>query len=436
MNQPRPLLVTAADFACAAAKGKHKTGPGLSLPGALFLGLVVLSLARCGALTIAEDEVQASPAALRASGAGGALGPVTDSPSYRPPLPVLAPTQILTESSTIAPGRCANLVMDGDTLVLSSHGTAALDVVTKVSGRWQLQARLSPTLPLDYYLGYPSCLSVALQGDTLVVGAHDLYNYRSGSAWMPQGALFVFERSGTTWVQRQTVLGFAAGLHLGLQVALAGDLVVAAGMPDHRLVTYRRTGSAGSLSLVYAHGMALRSEPRQLSLQGSRLAIADGNPSVQIFDWDGVRFNRSAELNGPVGMSSPSAQLYGNRLAALWAGTASKDAPPASLVTLYEDGPGGWRELQVLRHPRYPSQNHVGLALAFAGAALVTHEISGDLPLLYREIGGVFYPRSCVDSGGNNATALVGDQLVVGVRRVSSSSSTWPAPRTFTLPAL
>lgn len=436
MNRREASLSTSVDFAYVACGGKQK--PRIRRPQRLGIGvaLVAASLAGCGQLAAEEAETQALQAALGSTEAEAVAGSAADSPSYRPPLPVLSPSQILTESSSIAPGPCANLALDSDTLVFSTSGAPMLDVWTRVSGRWQLQAHLSLTPPTDYSLGSPSCHSVALQGDRLVVGVHGFFNYRAGSAWLPPGAVFVFERSGTTWMQRQIVIGALAGLQLGVRVALAGDLLLAAGVRDSFLSTYRRVASGASTSFTYTSGMTLRSAPSQLSLQGGRLAIADGNPSVQIFDWDGARFSPSAELRGPAGMSSPSAQLHGSRLAVLWAGTASKAAPAPSQVTLYEDGLGGWRELQVLRHPRYPSQNHVGRSLAFAGAALVTHEISGDLPLLYRELGGVFQPRSCVDSGSNSATALFGDQLVVGVSRVSASTSTWPVPRTFTLPAL
>ena len=64
--------------------------------------------------------------------------------------------------------------------------------------------------------------SVAISGDTIVVGAH--LNDDAGS---DSGSAYVFTRSGTIWTEQAklTASDAAAGDFFGLQVAVSGDTV-------------------------------------------------------------------------------------------------------------------------------------------------------------------------------------------------------------------
>src|SRR5262249_44739204 len=82
-------------------------------------------------------------------------------------------------------------------------------------GTWMRQAKL---LASDGTAGDLFGSSVAVSGDTAVVGADQKLNYTGGA--------YVFVRSGTTWTEQQKWVGTAPGDQLGIAVALGGDTAV------------------------------------------------------------------------------------------------------------------------------------------------------------------------------------------------------------------
>ncbi|MFH1811008.1 MAG: hypothetical protein ABIJ09_19865 [Pseudomonadota bacterium] len=125
-----------------------------------------------------------------------------------------------------------SVALDGDTALIGAqnvdNGTtinvgAAYVYVRTVSG-WAEQAKLSvgsPDQQAEERFGY----SVALQGDRAVVGA-----YRADATGMQQGpgAVYVFTRNGSSWTQsaKLVALDRANIDQFGVAVALDGDTIV------------------------------------------------------------------------------------------------------------------------------------------------------------------------------------------------------------------
>jgi len=116
----------------------------------------------------------------------------------------------------------------GDTVVVGApfdNTTLGADagsayVFVRSGGIWTLQQKLAPPAGAgDDSFG----LAVSVSGDTVAVGApnHD-------SPVVNGGAVFVFVRSGTAWAPQQTLVAAAGGLAeaFGLSVAVSGDTVV------------------------------------------------------------------------------------------------------------------------------------------------------------------------------------------------------------------
>jgi hypothetical protein len=111
------------------------------------------------------------------------------------------------------------------------QGQAALDFLAHTGILSQIEANtppqgrpfLEPTPynALDYAAGNSLGISVAVSGDTLIVGA-DLANV-GGNPW--QGAAYIFTRSGANWSQQQKLVAAdgAADDWFGRSVALDGD---------------------------------------------------------------------------------------------------------------------------------------------------------------------------------------------------------------------
>ncbi len=92
-------------------------------------------------------------------------------------------------------------------------------VFTRSGTSWSQQAKLTAA---DGAAGDWFGYSVALSGDTALIGAHFNDNDVNG---VDSGSAYVFTRSGTTWSQRAklTAADGAAGDQFGGKVAISGD---------------------------------------------------------------------------------------------------------------------------------------------------------------------------------------------------------------------
>lgn len=127
------------------------------------------------------------------------------------------------------------IAISGNTMVVGAHNTApnqeGAAFVYELNGTtWTQKAKLvagviagiSPAAT-DHF-GY----SVAISGDTIVVGAPSTF----GSLTNP-GSVYVFVRNGMTWVEQKKLTGGMAGDEFGQSVAIQGEtLVVGAHLVD------------------------------------------------------------------------------------------------------------------------------------------------------------------------------------------------------------
>jgi hypothetical protein len=107
--------------------------------------------------------------------------------------------------------------IDGNQADNSAPGSGAVYVFTRTGTTWSQQAYIKASNAEAYdYFGY----SVALSGDTLAVGA---YAEAGGS-----GAAYVFTRTGATWSQQAYIKASNTGAidFFGTSVALSGDTLV------------------------------------------------------------------------------------------------------------------------------------------------------------------------------------------------------------------
>jgi len=121
-----------------------------------------------------------------------------------------------------------SVAISGDTAVVGAQGDDVAEtdqgsayVFTRSGTVWTQQAKLTASdgAAFDYF-GF----SVALSGDTVVVGSHN----DDVGANTDQGSAYVFTRSGTVWTQQAKLtarFGAASDL-LGYSVGLSGDTAV------------------------------------------------------------------------------------------------------------------------------------------------------------------------------------------------------------------
>ncbi|HZL95706.1 MAG TPA: FG-GAP repeat protein, partial [Vicinamibacterales bacterium] len=132
----------------------------------------------------------------------------------------------------------ASVAVSGDTLVVgalfddiggnSNQGSAY--VFTRTDGVWSFQAKLVAS---DGAAEDEFGLSVAVSGDTVIVGAH----FDDVGIYGNQGSAYVFTRSGALWTQQaklsENPRGLA-GIEFGFSVAISGDTAIV-GAPRNTL---------------------------------------------------------------------------------------------------------------------------------------------------------------------------------------------------------
>ena len=171
-----------------------------------------------------------------------------------------------------------SVAISGDTAVVGAHGdddngsdSGSAYVFVRSGTSWAQEAKLSP---VDGAAGDRFGRSVALSGDTAVVGA-----FRDGDNGNSSGSAYVFVRSGTSWAQEAKLLpdDGAAGDRFGISVALSGDTAVVGAPEDDD-----NGSNSGSAYVFVRSGTSWAQEAKLLPVDGAA----------------GDRFGRSVALSG------------------------------------------------------------------------------------------------------------------------------------------
>lgn len=116
-----------------------------------------------------------------------------------------------------------SVALSGDTAVVGAYGddnrTGAAYVFVRSGTTWSQQQKLTAT---DGAMADWFGRSVAISGDTIVVGAP----YDDNPTGYDGGAVYVFERNDTTWSEQQKLTGGIATQGFGSSVAIDGDTIV------------------------------------------------------------------------------------------------------------------------------------------------------------------------------------------------------------------
>ncbi|MFN0242688.1 MAG: hypothetical protein ACKVWV_07325 [Planctomycetota bacterium] len=184
------------------------------------------------------------------------------------------------------------LTMDHDTLVVGAPedtavfqpGSGVVYVFVRNGSTWTQQARLfANDLSVDDYFGH----SVSLDGDRLAIGAIR-QGMLSGDSW---GAVYIFERTGSTWTQTAKLRGSGTEVpfgvsHFGSGVGLVGDTLIV-GAEQHE---YNSMQGSGAL-YIFEHQGGVWTE-RTTFVASDTSAISHLGRSIA---FDGSTFVASAD---------------------------------------------------------------------------------------------------------------------------------------------
>ena len=203
-----------------------------------------------------------------------------------------------------------SVAVSGDTALVGAPNVDSAYVFTRSGTKWTQQAKLKV---IGGYFGW----SVALAGDTALVGA-----YQHPDPWsIPEGAAYVFGRSGTTWTGQAT-LSFTSmqDQYLGTSAALSADGCTALlGAPRTTVGTQVLAGAAYVFTRPDA-GSASWSEQAELTdadatggpefggsvaLDGDTALVGDATgANASVFTGSGSSWTQQAELTNGGGTST------------------------------------------------------------------------------------------------------------------------------------
>lgn len=215
----------------------------------------------------------------------------------------------------IAQGKFGQAVaVSGDTLVVgapfdddagSASGSAY--VYTLVDGAWMLQTKL---VAADASAGARAGWSVAIDGDVAAVGS-----ILANVGGVPSGAVYVFERAGGAWSQTAKLAPDipAASQSYGVSVALDGDTLVVGSNGDHSygiskgsVYVYARSDGGWSQQAKLGPDLVSASDHFGLSvdIDGATLAVgsayddtlAQNSGAVYVFSRDAEAWTQDAKL--------------------------------------------------------------------------------------------------------------------------------------------
>jgi uncharacterized repeat protein (TIGR01451 family) len=287
-----------------------------------------------------------------------------------------------------------SLAIDGDSLAVGAptadgpggEDAGAVYVFRKREATWVQEAKLTAG---DGAPGAQLGFSVALRGDTLAVGAA-----KDGARGSLSGAVYVFERAGTTWTQRAKLTGARTRAFdvLGAAVALDGGVLVAGAPFEDRgpggnqggvHLFEQRGGTWTETATLTPSGAAAGDELGfAVSIQGDTLAAGARRADVggrvdagwvTVFKRDGGVWRESARLTA--GASAQAGELFGGAVslsgARLLVGASQADGSHGATYLFEETAPGAWTLLERMKPPDDQGPGRFGFAVALSGATVV-----------------------------------------------------------------
>ena len=323
--------------------------------------------------------------------------------------------------------RAVALSSDGSIAAIAASGQIVgnVDLAGEVyvfrrgsNGSWSLTGTLrAPEPRFADFFGFS--IDMSLDGSTIKVSA-----LHQGSEVNLEGRTHIFDRSGSTWVHKATLVPFYAGDSCST-VRMSGDgrtLVAHCSSPSgFRAVTFKRHGD----SWLHAADLALPPsfhQPLALNFDATAMALTEsrGYSAVVIYRWEGSSWVREADIASPENLARTdffgvalAFNRDGRRLAigdylrqvagaGVFRSVAFESVPPHGAVFLYERSgalPSPWQLRSVVKAPNPGVEDFFGFSVSLSGsgrtlAVGAMHEDSNA-----RGIDGVQSNESAPDAG-------------------------------------
>jgi uncharacterized repeat protein (TIGR01451 family) len=340
----------------------------------------------------------------------------------------LLPPPRMSDPGSEGPRFGTSVALSGDRLAVGApraRQQGRVLVFTRSSGSWSATAELAPSDP-SFYAGFGS--AVALRGAWLLVGAP-----QADSA-TTTGAVYAFEESGGSWVQRQKLVSFATANGFGAALAMAPSgtrAVAGAPASDSASVLGLTAGTWAEVQRLLpaapdpqGFGQAVALTETDVFVGAPTWAQSPdyGVGAVHVFRSSGGAWTSQAPLQPP---TDASGQGFGSAIAVDGALLAI-GAPGSSsngAVHLFEEATGVWTPSSLLGGEGAGFNPRFGASLAANAGRLTVGEPNADSPAgLQSGLAHVFGPTTsdlAVAISGS-ASAAQGDLVTIGVQLTNS----------------
>ncbi len=301
-------------------------------------------------------------------------------PANRPLRDAFTPGSYIKASNTASYDNFGwSVDMDGDTLVVGAHledssatgvngdqgdnnanGAGAVYIFVRSGGVWSQQAYLkaSSTGVYDNF-----GISVAISGDTLVVGAKGEDGSATGvngadnNSATDAGAAYVFTRSGTTWSQQAYLKASNTGINnkFGSSVAIDGDTAVVGAVAESS------TADQSGAAYVFTRSGATWSQ--QAYLKASNAGAYDNFGNSVAIDGDTLVVGATYEASNATGVN----------------GTDNNSAANAGAAYVFTRSGVTWSQQAYLKASNTAAFDQFGYCVALSGDTIVvgaTYEAS------------------------------------------------------------
>lgn len=286
-----------------------------------------------------------------------------------------------------------SVAVSGDTVVIgtpfrdpgSGHATGSAYVFTRSGTSWTEQQILTASDASDYeYFGY----SVAVDGDTAVVGAYGDSSYK--------GAAHVFTRTAGTWTEQAklTATDGVSNDYFGMRVAINGDTVLVGGPYSNGYYgssyVFTRIGTAWTqqAKLTASDGAYSDDFGWSVDVEGDTAVIGatDANGyvgSAYVFTRSGTTWSEQQKLTPSDGAAE---DRFGNAVAVdgdtVVIGSANDDDDGENSGSAYVFTRSGstWSETAKLLASDAQEQDIFGIGLSISGETVISSALRGDGP--------------------------------------------------------
>jgi hypothetical protein len=313
----------------------------------------------------------------------------------------------------------------------NAFDAGAAYVFTRTTGVWTQQQKLVGTGTNGRLASDSFGSSVAISGDTVIVGAFGQdYNSAGASLLSEAGAAYVFTRTAGVWTLQQKLVGTGTNGRLandwfGYSVAISGDSVIIGANNQ----SYDENGTnlltnAGA-AYVFTRTTGVWSQQQKLVCTGTNARVSSGYYGSNVtISGDSVivgAYWQSYDANGANPVSNAGSAYSYSRVTTTWSQdqklvdtivpqsrTDLVSAGLGSSVAISDDG-----STMIVGAPNDNTDAAGGSYLGSAGAAFIYIKSGGSWVLQQKLVGTGTQGRMSGDRFGNSV-AISGDTVIVG----------------------